>query len=132
MYQAYLSTYKVDVRRLESPAKATWTDVSASAGQRLPQGSTAASTRSCSPTTDRPDLRVAARPGRLADLLHRRRRQDLVPSTGGGIPSGVDHQTIGGGAFSADGVGALPDLDLPERRLLLQPGHRHRVLRGLP
>jgi ATP-dependent protease HslVU peptidase subunit len=30
------------------------------------------------------------------------------PSTGGGIPSGVDHQTIGGGAFSASGVGALP------------------------
>jgi hypothetical protein len=30
------------------------------------------------------------------------------PSTGGGIPSGVDHQTIGGGPFSANGVGALP------------------------
>ncbi|MEP6815210.1 MAG: CARDB domain-containing protein, partial [Marmoricola sp.] len=30
------------------------------------------------------------------------------PSQGGGIPSGVDHQTIGGGTFSANGVGALP------------------------
>jgi hypothetical protein len=30
------------------------------------------------------------------------------PSTGGGIPSGVDHQTIGGGPFGSGGPGALP------------------------
>jgi hypothetical protein len=30
------------------------------------------------------------------------------PSQGGGIPSGVDHQTIGGGPYSPNGIGALP------------------------
>ncbi len=36
-----------------------------------------------------------------------------TPSTGGGIPSGVDHQTIGGGPFSSGGLGALPTTDYP-------------------
>ena len=35
------------------------------------------------------------------------------PSTGGGIPSGVDHQTIGGGAYAAGGLGQLPTTGYP-------------------
>lgn len=31
-----------------------------------------------------------------------------TPSQGGGIASGVDHQTVGGGVFSAGGIGGLP------------------------
>ncbi len=109
MFQSYLSTYKVGFDDSTSPARATWTDASANAGNGCPQGGTA--------SLD-PILFTDHRTGRTfesqlsgADSLTCYTDDDgktWSPSTGGGIPSGVDHQTIGGGAFSADGVGALP------------------------
>ncbi len=35
------------------------------------------------------------------------------PSQGGGLNSGVDHQTVGGGPYSPNGVGALPTSTYP-------------------
>ena len=52
MYQAGLSTFKATFDDSTSPAKATWSDVSANAAQRAaPRAARPASTRSCSPIT---------------------------------------------------------------------------------
>lgn len=109
LFQSYLSTYKVAFDDSTTPARATWTDVSAKAATGCPQGSTA--------SLD-PILFTDHRTGRTfesqlsgASSLTCYTDDDgksWSPSTGGGIPSGVDHQTIGGGAFSSTGVGKLP------------------------
>ena len=109
IFQSYLSTYKVKFDDCASPATATWTDASANAANGCPQGST---------TSLDPILFTDHQTGRTfesqlsgVDSLTCYTDDDGAtwnPSTGGGIPSGVDHQTIGGGAFSAGGVGALP------------------------
>ena len=109
MFQAYLSTFKATFDDSTTPASATWSDVSASAANGCPQGSTA----SLDPIlfTDHQTGRTFESQLAGATSLTCYTDDDGAtwsPSTGGGIPSGVDHQTIGGGAFAADGVGALP------------------------
>ena len=108
-FQSYLSTYKVDFDDTRTPATATWTDASANAGNGCPQGSTV----SLDPIlfTDHETGRTFESQLTGADSATCYTDDDgktWSPSTGGGIPSGVDHQTLGGGAFSANGVGALP------------------------
>jgi hypothetical protein len=115
LYQAYLSTYKATFDDSTTPAKATWTDVSATAGNGCPQGGL---------TSLDPILFTDHHTGRTFES--QLSGQDSLtcwtdddgttwhPSTGGGIPSGVDHQTIGGGPWSATGVGGLPTSSYPD------------------
>jgi hypothetical protein len=108
MYQAYLSTFKATFDDSVTPAKATWSDVSASAANGCPQGSTT----SLDPIlfTDHQTSRTFESQLSGVDSLTCFTDDDgktWSPSTGGGIPSGVDHQTIGGGAFSSGGLGAV-------------------------
>ena len=103
-----LSTFTVRFDDSTSPAAAAWVDVSANASNGCPQGST---------TSLDPILYTDHETGRTFESQLSGANsltcytddggQSWSPSTGGGIPSGVDHQTIGGGHFSADGVGGL-------------------------
>jgi hypothetical protein len=114
MYQSGLSTFKVGFDDSTTPATASWSDVSANATNGCPQGST---------TSLDPILFTDHQTGRTfesqlsgVDSLTCWTDDDgqtWNPSEGGGIPSGVDHQTIGGGPYSAGGVGALPTSDYP-------------------
>ncbi len=77
-YQASLSTYRVNFDDRTRPSSARWTDVSATASNGCPSGwhhVTGPDPLHRSP--DGTDLRVAVVRRGLADLLHRRRRQDL-------------------------------------------------------
>ncbi|HEX6918809.1 MAG TPA: sialidase family protein [Actinomycetes bacterium] len=104
-YQAYTSTYKVD---FDSAGTATWADRSAKAANGCPQGST---------TSLDPILFTDHQSGRtfesqLAGKTALTCMTDddgatWTPTSGSGINSGVDHQTIGGGPFSANGQGGL-------------------------
>jgi hypothetical protein len=114
MYQSYLSTYKVTFEDSVSPAKATWSDVSATAANGCVVGGLA----SLDPIlfTDHTTGRTFESQLSGQDSLTCYTDDDgktWNPSTGGGIPSGVDHQTIGGGAYSPAGVGALPTSTYP-------------------
>jgi hypothetical protein len=114
MYQSYLSTYRVHFDDSTSPAKATWEDASASLAKGCPQGGL---------TSLDPILFTDHQTGRTFES--QLSGQDSLtcftdddgetwqPSQGGGIPSGVDHQTIGGGPYSSDGIGALPTSTYP-------------------
>ena len=107
-YQAYTSTYKVNFDDSTTPAKATWSDVSATAANGCPQGGV---------TSLDPILYTDHQTGRTFESQLSGQDsltcftddggQTWTPSTGGGIPSGVDHQTIGGGPFSQSGVGGV-------------------------
>jgi len=113
-FQSYLSTYKVRFDDTVSPAKATWTNVSANVSDGCPQGST----ESLDPIlfTDHQTGRTFESQLTGVDSFTCYTDDEGAhwsPSTGGGIPSGVDHQTIGGGPFSANGVGALPTSSYP-------------------
>ncbi|WP_310962338.1 CARDB domain-containing protein [Nocardioides terrisoli] len=114
LFQSYLSTYKVDFDDSVSPARAAWSDVSATASNGCPQGGTT----SLDPIlfTDHATGRTFESQLSGQDSLTCWTDDDgatWFPSQGGGIPSGVDHQTIGGGPFSAGGVGALPTSTYP-------------------
>ena len=114
MYQSSLSTYSVTWDDSTTPATPHWSDVSANAGTGCPQGSTV----SLDPIlfTDHQTGRTFESQLTGVDSATCYTDDDGAtwqPSTGGGIPSGVDHQTIGGGPFSADGVGALPTSTYP-------------------
>jgi Bacterial pre-peptidase C-terminal domain len=108
MYQAYLSTFKVRWAH----GDATWTDVSANAANGCPQGST----QSLDPIlfTDRTTGRTFESQLTGVDSFTCYTDDDgktWQPSTGGGIPSGVDHQTLGGGPITKGGLGNLPTTD---------------------
>jgi hypothetical protein len=114
MYQSYLSTYKVTFDDSVSPATASWSDVSAAAADGCPQGGLT----SLDPIlfTDHATGRTFESQLSGQDSLTCYTDDDgqtWNPSTGGGIPSGVDHQTIGGGRYSQNGVGSLPTSDYP-------------------
>src|SRR3954452_11115004 len=114
MYQSYLSTYKVTFDDTVSPANATWKDVSATLADGCPQGGLT----SLDPIlfTDHTTGRTFESQLSGQDSLTCWTDDDGTswnPSTGGGIPSGVDHQTIGGGAYSPNGVGSLPTSPYP-------------------
>lgn len=107
-YQAYLSTYRVLFDDSVTPAKATWQDRSANAANGCPGGSTT----SLDPImfTDHETGRTYESQLTLANSLTCYTDDDGQTwhnTTGGGIPSGVDHQTIGGGNFSKNGVGGV-------------------------
>ncbi len=108
MYQAYRSTARVTFKDSVAPAQATWQDKSASAATGCPQGSTV----SLDPIlyTDRVTGRTFE--SQLAGKASLTCYTDndgttWAPSQGSGIASGVDHQTVGGGPFSANGVGGV-------------------------
>jgi len=114
LYQAGLSTLKVKWNDAVSPATASWSDVSASAANGCPQGSTV----SLDPIlfTDHTTGRTLESQLTGVDSATCTTDDDgttWAPSEGGGIPSGVDHQTLGGGPYSANGVGALPTSTYP-------------------
>jgi hypothetical protein len=114
MYQAGLSTFKATFDDSVSPAQPTWSDVSANLANGCPQGSTT----SLDPIlwTDHGTGRTLESQLSGVDSLTCTTDdggQTWLPSEGGGIPSGVDHQTVGGGPYSADGVGPLPTSTYP-------------------
>ncbi len=108
-FQSYLSTYKVTFDDSVSPAKATWKDVSANAANGCVVGST---------TSLDPILFTDHQTGRTFEsqlsgvnsltCYTDDEGSTWMPATGGGIPSGVDHQTLGGGPYSANGLPGLP------------------------
>ncbi|MGZ4633525.1 MAG: hypothetical protein ACXV2G_12765, partial [Actinomycetes bacterium] len=105
MYQSYLSTYRVT---FDSAGAATWADKSASATTGCPQGSTT----SLDPIlfTDHASGRTfeSQLAGKTALTCYTDDDgSSWHPTTGSGINSGVDHQTLGGGPFSQNGVGGL-------------------------
>ena len=113
-YQAGLSTAKVSFDDSVSPATAAWSDVSANATKGCPQGSTT----SLDPIlyTDHTTGRTLESQLSGVDSLTCTTDDDgatWLPSQGGGIPSGVDHQTLGGGPYAASGIGALPTSGYP-------------------
>src|SRR5205085_7429804 len=98
-YQAGLSTAKVTFD--DSTSTASWQDVSANATKGCPQGSTT----SLDPIlyTDHTTGRTLESQLSGVDSLTCSTDDDgttWLPSQGGGIPSGVDHQTLGGGPYS--------------------------------
>jgi hypothetical protein len=114
MYQAYLSTFKVRFDDSTSPATASWSDVSAKASN----GCLAGSIDSLDPIlfTDHTTGRTLESQLTGVDSATCWTDDDGAswhPSMGGGIPSGVDHQTIGGGAYSSNGIGTLPTSSYP-------------------
>jgi hypothetical protein len=103
MYQAYTDTYRVS---FDDTAKATWENKSAG----LPK---CTAVRSLDPIlfTDHDTGRTFE--SQLAGKASLTCYSDddgetWTPSQGGGLNSGVDHQTIGGGRYSANGVGGTP------------------------
>jgi hypothetical protein len=109
MYQSYLSTYKVGFNANNA---ATWQDKSAKATTGCPQGST----ESLDPIlfTDRQTGRTFESQllGKAAATCYTDNDgTSWTPTSGSGINSGVDHQTIGGGPFAPGGLGALTSYD---------------------
>src|SRR4051795_671358 len=103
MYQSYTSTYRVGFG-----SSATWLDKSANATNGCPLGSTT----SLDPIlfTDRTTGRTfeSQLAGKTALTCYTDDDGDTwTTTTGSGINSGVDHQTIGGGPFADNGLGAL-------------------------
>jgi hypothetical protein len=114
MYQAGLSTIAVRFDDSTSPATASWSDVSATAAKGCPQGSTV----SLDPIlwTDHKTGRTIESQLSGVDSLSCTTDDDgatWLPSQGGGVPSGVDHQTIGGGPYAQAGIGPLPTSNYP-------------------
>jgi hypothetical protein len=110
MYQSYLSTYKVG---FDAANAATWADRSAKVTNGCPLGST----ESLDPIlfTDQQTGRTfeSQLAGKTALTCYTDDDgQTWNPTTGSGINSGVDHQTIGGGRFS-DNAFAGPIGDYP-------------------
>jgi hypothetical protein len=106
MYQAYNDTYRVSFDDTSAPATALWENKSA----RLPK---------CTAQTSLdPILFTDPHTGRTFEsqlagttslmCLTDDDGETWLPSQGGGIASGVDHQTVGGGRYSAGGVGGTP------------------------
>jgi hypothetical protein len=107
MYQSYVSTFKATFDNA-NPAHATWQDKSATPTNGCPQGSLT----SLDPIlfTDRQTNRTFESQLSGTTSLACYTDDDgntWTPTEGGGLDSGVDHQTIGGGPFAPGGVGAL-------------------------
>lgn len=103
MYQAGLQTFRVAFDDSTSPAAATWNDVSAFNTTKV----------SLDPIlfTDPYTGRTFASQLTGQDSLTSYSDNDggtWTPSQGGGIPSGVDHQSIGGGPYSKDATVTPP------------------------
>jgi hypothetical protein len=106
MYQAYTDTYRVTFDDTATPASATWEDKSAHAP-------TCTANASLDPIlyTDHDTGRTfeSQLAGKASlTCLTDDDGETWTPSQGSGINSGVDHQTLGGGRYSANGVGGTP------------------------
>jgi hypothetical protein len=105
MFQAYTSTLKVTY---DTAGTATWQDKSANAANGCPQGSTTSldPILFTDPATHRTFESQLA--GKTALTCYTDDDgENWTPTSGSGINSGVDHQTIGGGPFASGGPGAL-------------------------
>ncbi|QIZ01219.2 sialidase family protein [Streptomyces sp. S1D4-11] len=105
MFQAYTSTLKVTY---DGAGAATWQDKSANAGNGCPQGSSTSldPILFTDPATHRTFESQLA--GKTALTCYTEDDGETwTPTSGSGINSGVDHQTIGGGPFAPGGPGAL-------------------------
>jgi len=115
MYQAYRSTFKTTFNDATSPATATWSDVSATAANGCPQGSTT----SLDPIlfTDHTTGRTfeSQLAGKAALTCSTDNDGKTWQPTVGNSPllSGVDHQTVGGGPYPAGQLGSLPGIAYP-------------------
>jgi hypothetical protein len=101
LYQSYNTTYRVLFNDSISPATASWLDKSAP---------TAVTSLDPILFTDRQTGRTFE--SQLAGKTSLMEFTDTdgdtwVPSQGGGLNSGVDHQTVGGGPFAPNGIGPL-------------------------
>lgn len=106
MYQAYTDTYRVTFDDAASPAIATWEDKSA----HLPK-CTAVTSLDPILFTDHDTGRTfeSQLAGKTSlTCLTDDDGETWTPSQGGGINSGVDHQTLAGGRYSPNGVGGTP------------------------
>ncbi|MFF9817814.1 hypothetical protein [Streptomyces sp. NPDC014006] len=105
MFQAYTSTLKVTY---DDAGAATWQDKSANAASGCPQGSVTSldPILFTDPVTHRTFESQLA--GKTALTCYTDDDgESWTPTSGSGINSGVDHQTIGGGPFAPGAVGAL-------------------------
>ena len=112
MYQAYTSTFKATFDT-STPAKATWSDVSANLANGCPQGSTT----SLDPILFTDHVTGRTFESQLAGKTALTCYTDndgaaWNPTSGSGINSGVDHQTLGGGPLPS-GVSNLPTTTYP-------------------
>lgn len=105
MFQAYTSTLEVSY---DSAGAATWSDRSAQAANGCPQGSVTSldPILFTDPRTNRTFESQLAGKTALTCFTDDDGRT-WTPTSGSGINSGVDHQSIGGGPFAPGGVGAL-------------------------
>jgi hypothetical protein len=94
MYQAGLQTFKVGFDASTSPAGPTWTDVTA-----FNQKASLDPILFTDPNTGRTFASQLTGQDSLTSFSDSD-GTSWTPSQGGGIPSGVDHQTIGGGPYS--------------------------------
>jgi hypothetical protein len=108
-YQALYDTYKATWDDGVTPSKVTWTDVSATSATGCATGGTTSldPIGFTDPTTGRVFESQLA--GKTSLMCYSDDDgKTWSPSQGGGLNSGVDHQTVGGGPYAANGVGALP------------------------
>jgi len=106
MYQALTNTYRVTFDDATVPATARWEDKSA----HLPACTAVASLDPIlftDPHTGRTFESQLA--GKTSLMCFTDDDGDSwLPSQGGGLNSGVDHQTVGGGPYSTGGIGGTP------------------------
>ena len=113
-YQALFDTYKATWDDSSTPSKVSWADVSAKAANGCASGSTT----SLDPIgfTDPSTGRVfeSQLAGKTSLMCYSDNDgTSWSPSQGGGLNSGVDHQTVGGGPYPASGVGPTPGSGYP-------------------
>jgi len=113
-YQALFETYRATWNDSVSPSAVSWSNVSAKAAN----GCVSGGTTSLDPIgfTDPATGRVfeSQLAGKTSLLCYSDDEgKTWAPSRGGGINSGVDHQTVGGGPYPVGAVGPLPTSSYP-------------------
>ena len=114
MYQASLRTLQVSFNDCTSPATASWKDVSFLTTSLVSLDSILFTDRFTNRTfvaqlTGQDSLSAFSDNdgGANGGGVTGRQPGDWTPSQGGGIPSGVDHETVGGGPFHSPLIGTL-------------------------
>lgn len=109
MYQAYYSTYRVKFDD-NSPANASWKDVSAGLPECTAETSLDPILFTDHETGRTFESQLAANPAlNSLTCFSDDDGDNWTVSEGGGIGSGVDHQTIGGGPFADNGIGPVTE-----------------------
>lgn len=110
MYQAGLSTYRVKFDDRSNPAPASWKDVSAALPECTAETSLDPILFTDHETGRTLESQLAANPAINSLTCYTDNDGDSwTVSQGGGIGSGVDHQTIGGGPFADNGIGPVTE-----------------------